>query len=154
MSELTKSSAERIFKPGLKPKSNLWFHLGIEDGQLSHNEAVHRGFNPLIYKNLIQWASLSHQEFHQVTRIPLSTIKRRLKNNECFSVQESDVIYRLALLLFLSEELFSDKVRALEWMKEKVYGLGGKRPIDMVSTSVDFDMVKDLIGRVEHGVFS
>ncbi|MDF4798445.1 DUF2384 domain-containing protein, partial [Vibrio parahaemolyticus] len=28
------------------------------------------------------------------------------------------------------------------------------RPLDMVSTTVDFEIVKDLIGRLEHGVFS
>lgn len=71
-----------------------------------------------------------------------------------FNTQESDAIYRLAMLLKLATELFDDEERALEWMKENVYGLGGKRPLDMVSTTVDFEIVKDLIGRLEHGVFS
>ncbi|WP_139831307.1 antitoxin Xre/MbcA/ParS toxin-binding domain-containing protein, partial [Vibrio cholerae] len=29
-----------------------------------------------------------------------------------------------------------------------------KRPLDMIATTVDFETVKELIGRVEHGVFS
>ena len=63
-------------------------------------------------------------------------------------------MYRLAMLMKLATELFNDEERALEWMKSSVYGLDGKRPLDMVSTTVDFEIVKDLIGRVEHGVFS
>jgi|GEM_PF-851941 len=147
-------NSEHIFKPALKPKNSLWSQLGIEDGQLGHSEAVHRGFSLSIYRNLIQRAQLTQQEFHQATGIPLRTIKRILNNNERFNVQHSDVMYRLALLLFLSEELFSDQVRAQEWIKKKAIGLNGKRPIDMVSTSVDFDLIKDLLGRVEYGVFS
>lgn len=40
------------------------------------------------------------------------------------------------------------------WIHETVYGLDGKRPIDMVSKTVDFEIVKDLIGKIKHGIFS
>jgi len=50
--------------------------------------------------------------------------------------------------------LFSDERIALEWIREGVYGLRGKRPLDMVGTTVDFETIKDLIGQVEHGVLS
>lgn len=63
-------------------------------------------------------------------------------------------MYRLAMLVKLASDLFESEERALEWMRESVYGLGGKRPLDMVATTVDFEQVKDLIGRVQHGVFT
>ena len=144
----------KSFKPKRSNKTNFWFSLGIEDEETTRVDAVHQGFKPKVYRKIIERTKLSQSEFHNVTHIPVSTIKRRLKNEERFNTQESDAIYRLAMLIKLATELFNDEKKALEWMRKKVYGLGGKRPLDMVSTSVDFEIVKDLIGRVEHGVFS
>ena len=144
----------KSFKPKQHYKKNFWITMGIEDEKTIRSEAVHQGFKPLVYRNIINKAQLSQNEFHLVTHIPVSTIKRRIKNKERFSTQESDVMYRLALLIKLATDLFDNEEQALKWMRSSVYGLGGKRPLDMVSTTVDFEAVKDLIGRVEHGVFS
>ncbi|HHC7382112.1 TPA: antitoxin Xre/MbcA/ParS toxin-binding domain-containing protein [Vibrio parahaemolyticus] len=148
------TSALKSFKPKQSHKANFWSMLGIEDAETGRTDAVHKGFEPKVYRNIVERVKLSQNEFQNVTLIPVSTIKRRLKNDERFNTQESDAIYRLAMLLKLATELFDNEERALEWMKENVYGLGGKRPLDMVSTTVDFEIVKDLIGRLEHGVFS
>lgn len=146
--------ALKSFKPKPSYKANFWCILGIEDVNTARNESVHQGFKPTVYRNIIEKTRLSQSEFHSITLIPISTIKRRLKNNERFSTQESDVMYRLAMLIKLATDLFDNEQRALEWIREKVYGLNGKRPIDMISTTADFEIVTDLIGRIEHGVFS
>ncbi|HHX8630513.1 type II RES/Xre toxin-antitoxin system antitoxin [Vibrio diabolicus] len=148
------TAALKSFKPKQSHKANFWLMLGIEDAETGCIDAVHKGFEPKVYRNIVDRVKLSQSEFQHVTLIPVSTIKRRLKNDERFNTQESDAIYRLAMLLKLATELFDDEERALKWMRENVYGLGGKRPLDMVSTTVDFEIVKDLIGRLEHGVFS
>lgn len=146
--------ALKSFKPGKSQKSDYWYALGIEDLNTGRSDAVHQGFSTVVYRNIIEKTKLSQNEFQHVTHIPVSTIKRRLKNQERFSTQESDAIYRLAMLIKLATDLFDDEQKALQWIKQEIYGLGGKRPLDMVSTSVDFEVVKDLIGRLEHGVFS
>lgn len=142
------------FKPKRVSENNFWFSLGIEDAKITRADAVHQGFKPKVYRNLADKTKLSQSEFCKITHIPLSTMKRRLKNDERFSTQESDAMYRLALLIKLATDLFSDEKKAVDWIRESVYGLGGKRPLDMVATTVDFEMVKDLIGQLEHGVLS
>lgn len=144
----------KSFKPKPSYKANFWFNIGIEDAKTARNEAVHQGFKTKVYRNIVEKAKLSQSEFHNVTHIPISTIKRRLAKEERFSTQESDIMYRLAMLIKLATELFDNEQLALEWIRKSVYGLGGKRPLDMVSTTVDFEVVRDLIGRIEHGVFS
>lgn len=148
------ATAMKSFKPKSSYKNNFWFSMGIENESTAKNEAVHQGFEPQVYINILEKANLSQSEFHHVTHIPISTIKRRIAKGERFSMQESDVMYRLALLVKLATDLFDDEERALEWLKESVYGLAGKRPLDMISTTADFEVVRDLIGRIEHGVFS
>lgn len=142
------------FRPTPRHRVSFWSSIGIEDSKMGKTEAVHQGFRVNVYRNIIERTQLSQAEFQQVTHIPISTLKRRLKNNERFNTQESDAMYRLAMLIQLATDLFNDEQQALAWMRDPVYGLGGKRPLDMVSTSVDFEMVKDLIGRIEHGVFA
>lgn len=148
------TSTVKSFKPTPTYQPNFWYSLGIEDEVTSKNIAIHQGFKPDVYRNILAKAKLSQIEFHHVTLIPISTIKRRLKNEERFSTQESDVMYRLALLIKLATDLFGNEQRALAWLRESVYGLNGKRPLDMIATTVDFETVKELIGRLEHGVFA
>ena len=59
-----------------------------------------------------------------------------------------DKVFQAALALFGSEEA------AHHWLKHPVRGLDNKRPIDMLSTAEDTKLVLNLIGRLEHGVFS
>ncbi|MBD3895987.1 DUF2384 domain-containing protein [Halomonas sp. ML-15] len=50
-------------------------------------------------------------------------------------------------------ELFEgNRVAAEHWLHREVVGLGGKRPIDVMER--DPQQVMDLIGRLEHGVFT
>jgi hypothetical protein len=48
--------------------------------------------------------------------------------------------------------LENDVATAAEWMSTSVRGLGSRRPLDMVRTSVETKAVCDLIGRLEQGV--
>ena len=102
----------KSFKPKRGNKTSFWYSLGIEDEKTARTDAVHQGFKPKVYRNIIERTKLSQSEFHNVTHIPVSTIKRRLKNGERFSTQESDAIYRLAMLIKLATELFNDEKRA------------------------------------------
>lgn len=50
-------------------------------------------------------------------------------------------------------ELFEgDRTAAERWLHKEAVGLGGRRPIDVMET--DPQQVLDLIGRLEHGVFT
>ncbi|CAK2803324.1 DUF2384 domain-containing protein [Vibrio splendidus] len=59
-----------------------------------------------------------------------------------------DKVFQATLALFGSKEV------AHLWLKLPVQGLGNKRPIDMLSTAEGTKVVLNLIGRLEHGVFS
>ncbi len=62
---------------------------------------------------------------------------------------------RLHKIQLASLEFFEgNNESAQEWMKQPVKGLGNKRPIDMVCTDADTKTVLDLIGCLDHGVFS
>lgn len=148
------NTTPKCFRPKQDHQSSLWYELGIEDELTSRSTAVRLGFKPIVYRNVAKRAKLSESDFSAITLIPISTIKRRIKNDERFSTQESDAIYRLVLLIKAATDLFGDEQRALEWLQTAVYGLNGKRPLDMLTTTADFEIVQNLIGQIEHGVFA
>jgi len=148
------NTTPKCFKPELGNQPSLWYELGIEDGETSRSTAVHLGFKPRVYRKIVEKFKMSVKEFSDITLIPTSTIKRRIKNDERFSTQESDAIYRLVRIIKAATDLFGDEQRALAWLRTAVYGLNGKRPIDMLTTTADVEIVQNLIGQIEHGVFA
>ena len=47
-----------------------------------------------------------------------------------------------------------DAPAATRWLRTPQAGLGGRKPLELASTDVGAREVEDLIGRLEHGVFS
>ena len=70
-------------------------------------------------------------------------------------VNESDQSGAFAQLLTEATELFEgDQSLALQWLLQPNPALGQRSPLDMAATKPGAGEVKDLIGRLEHGVFS
>lgn len=59
---------------------------------------------------------------------------------------------RMKRLIVLATELHGDTYKARLWIRDSVYGLGGKRPMDMILNEEDHETVCDLIGRLKHGI--
>ena len=52
-------------------------------------------------------------------------------------------------------KLFEGDVKgAKRWLRAPKLALGGKTPLDLASTETGARQVEDLIGRLEHGVFT
>jgi putative toxin-antitoxin system antitoxin component (TIGR02293 family) len=72
-----------------------------------------------------------------------------LKPDESERVDRIERIYRLAIELFEG-----DKTEAVKWLKEPNRGLANRPPLDFSRTEIGAREVENLIGRLEHGVFS
>jgi putative toxin-antitoxin system antitoxin component (TIGR02293 family) len=52
-------------------------------------------------------------------------------------------------------ELFEgDHDAATEWMRSPLPALGGETPIDIARTELGARQVENLVGRIEHGIYS
>ena len=82
------------------------------------------------------------------------TLARR-KTEGRLHVDESDRVARLALLFNDAVKLFDGDVgRAASWFHAPNSALGGLAPFVYADTEPGAQEVRDLIGRIEHGVFS
>jgi len=87
-------------------------------------------------------------------RIPARTLQRR-KRSGVLSVDESERILRLSRIYQAALDLFEgDHKAAVAWLGRKNRALIGRMPVEMAALELTGEQVLQLIGRLEHGVYS
>lgn len=85
--------------------------------------------------------------------ISKATLHRR-KLSGRLDQAESDRVVRYARLLGKAIEVMESKENARQWLSAPQVGLGGAVPLEYAETEVGAREVEDLLGRIEHGVYS
>lgn len=67
---------------------------------------------------------------------------------------ESDRVLRFARLMGTAIEVLETEENARSWLASSQYGLGGAVPLEYAETEVGAREVENLLGRIEHGVYS
>ncbi|MDF1688380.1 MAG: MbcA/ParS/Xre antitoxin family protein [Cycloclasticus sp.] len=68
--------------------------------------------------------------------------------------QSSEMQTRWLTLLFKSCRVMGSVAAAREWLDAPKYVLNNEKPIDLAQSEEGFEEVCQLLGRIEHGVFS
>ncbi|EYU15858.1 MULTISPECIES: antitoxin Xre/MbcA/ParS toxin-binding domain-containing protein [Photorhabdus] len=80
---------------------------------------------------------------------------RRKNAGFVLSVEENERVARLIRVFDAAVQLFGgNKNEAWTWLKSPVKSLGAVTPMSLIATESGALEVLDLIGRLEHGVFS
>ena len=127
--------------------------MGLPSRRLELHEAVKEGIPYTVYTKLAAVSGLEIKELARYVVISSATLKRRAKAGR-FTLDEGDRLYRFAVVFRSAVALFEgDPERARRWILNPVCALGGRRPVEMVATTVGTKAVLDLVGRLEHGLF-
>lgn len=127
----------------IEPESNLPQRIkSIENGLPVSN-----------FTKLRDRLDLQDQDLAKFIRLPKSTLAIRKRKGK-FSFVESERLYRIQRLFAKALEVFEDVKLARKWLKEDAYGLGDVSPLEYAATEIGAREVEDLLGRIEHGVFS
>ncbi|MDH4564243.1 DUF2384 domain-containing protein [Pseudomonas sp. BN411] len=115
-------------------------------------EAVQSGFPVEWVDEVAARLNLTKRSLAPYLAVSDSTLRRRASQGH-LNANESDRLYRLASTLDLCTELFEGNAdAAASWMLQPQFGLNDHRPVDLLSTHPGCEAVRDLIGRLEHGV--
>jgi putative toxin-antitoxin system antitoxin component (TIGR02293 family) len=115
---------------------------------------VKEGVPYTVYTKLAAASGLESRELARYVAISSATLRRRA-NAGRFRLDEGDRLYRFAVVFKSAIELCEgDQDLARRWILNPVRGLNGRRPVEMVTTTVGTKAVLDLVGQLEHGVFS
>ena len=83
-----------------------------------------------------------------------ATLQRRKKSDAALSAIQSDRVVRLARLMGKAIDVLDGEANARQWLSTPQHGLGGATPLDYADTEIGAREVENLLGRIEHGVFS
>ncbi len=143
----------RTLQQNMARRRSFWETVGMPSRGPELYQLLHEGLPYTVFNTLADLSGLDKKKFAEVITISPASLQRR--KGKRFTAQESDKLYRYARLYKAAEELFEgDKLATRAWLNKPVQGLGHRRPIDMLATSAEMEAVLDLVGRLEHGVFS
>lgn len=104
-------------------------------------------------ERLLESLGLSQAEFCTALDIPERTLARRL-NEGRLTPGESEKVLRLARVWERAIAVFSGETAARDWLKSANPALENETPLSLLHADLGADAVLDLLGRIEHGVFS
>jgi putative toxin-antitoxin system antitoxin component (TIGR02293 family) len=76
------------------------------------------------------------------------------KKGERFGAGLSEKIVGMADLYSYGFEVFEDKERFNQWMSKPNKALGGQIPYDLIDNQFGREEVRNLIGRIDYGIYS
>jgi putative toxin-antitoxin system antitoxin component (TIGR02293 family) len=127
--------------------------IGVDDS-LRIVRLVQAGFPFSRLARFQKVTALTWEKIARFVAIPQRTLTRRQIEGK-LQPDESDRLWRASAIFDMAVDLFEgDVVAARQWLLSPQAGLGGEVPLDFASTEVGAREVENLIGRLEHGVFT
>jgi putative toxin-antitoxin system antitoxin component (TIGR02293 family) len=132
--------------------------LTIADLPYSNNlrvaEIVREGIPARALKSFADTLSLNLADMARFVVIPRRTLERRMAANALLRTGESERVVRLGRIFAKAKEVFEDSNEAANWLNEPLESFGGQTPLQLTSTEPGAREVEQILGRIEHGVFS
>jgi putative toxin-antitoxin system antitoxin component (TIGR02293 family) len=116
-------------------------------------KVVRNGLPGSSVENLLEQLDLSRGEFCQALNIPERTLTRRLKEDR-LTPDESEKVLRLGRIWERAVAVFAGHAAARDWLKTANPVLENEAPLSLLDADIGAEAVQDLLGRIEHGVFS
>jgi putative toxin-antitoxin system antitoxin component (TIGR02293 family) len=129
--------------------------LGIKaDNSLQLVRAIGRGFSFHSLEKVKRKTGLPMESLAATIGISQRTLSRRKKEKKLSST-ESDRLISISRIFSLAVGLFEgNEGKAMNWLTKRNRALGDVSPLVMAQTETGTREVEDLIGRLEHGVFT
>lgn len=99
-------------------------------------------------------AGYTSDELARLIQIPARTYARRVADKAKLKVHEGERATRLMRIFDRAKQLFVTEENVREWLQTELPALGWRTPINYAQTEPGAREVENLIGRIEHGIFS
>lgn len=114
---------------------------------------IKKGLPISVFVKIQKELDVSADTLASTVNIASRTLARRKKEGR-FQPDESERVLRIASLFDRALQVLHKQNRVQLWFKSPQKGLSGKTPLEYADTEPGAREVEDLLGRLEHGVFS
>lgn len=112
------------------------------------------GFPVAVFFRVRKALGLSQEMLARAIGVPPRTVMRRQEKRQRFKADESERLLRLARIFVRARQVLETEGRARAWLFTKNRALGGVTPLEFARTEPGAREVENVLGRIEHGVFS
>ena len=113
-----------------------------------------KGVNANVVKNFRIYFDLTRNSTAHMLNISEPTLYRWTKANKKLERNFSIKLFEIADLFLYGSEVFGNKQNFFKWLSLPNTALGGMEPQELVEIPGGVSKVKDILGRIEHGVYS
>lgn len=117
-------------------------------------DLVTEGIDYSSFSTIVNMYPFTLAEWCQFLNMPERTLQRYKRDQRKFDVLISEKILLLTMFFKYGASVFSDKQHFQGWLSSPNLALGNRTPKSLLSTDIGVGLVKDVIGRLEHGVYS
>jgi putative toxin-antitoxin system antitoxin component (TIGR02293 family) len=155
----TTKAAGNLPKPGLQHKKTGFKKRGASLGIAASDthgliQQIEAGFSFRALQNLESYTGLNLSVLASIIGIAERTLARRRVAGK-LSPEESERLLRISNIFEKALELFEgDLEAAVNWLTTPKKALNGQQPLCYSRTELGTREVENLLGRIEHGVFS
>lgn len=114
---------------------------------------VRDGISKKDLESLKEKTALDYDKLALALAVTRATLINK-KGAEKFNAPLSERILDLASLYSYGYEVFEDEARFNQWMFRPNRALGGQAPYDLMDSQFGREEVRDIIGRIDYGVYS
>jgi putative toxin-antitoxin system antitoxin component (TIGR02293 family) len=143
----------------VNPRSTVASILGQPDTEARFNDSqrlsaeLSKGLPFGALKGISATYGLSLEQLSPVVGISARTLGRRRREGT-FRAHESDRIGRLARILAHADDTFGDHAKVGRWLVTEIRALGYVAPLSLMVNDAGVLAVDQILGRIDHGVFS
>ncbi|TCD00824.1 DUF2384 domain-containing protein [Pedobacter psychroterrae] len=112
-----------------------------------------KGVSKKALVSLAKQISLTIQEVAGIMHISERTLQRYTPAT-LIKTEYAEKAIELAKLYERGTEVFGTIDNFNDWMKTPNYTLNGEAPLNLLDTSIGFDLIIQTLGRIEYGIFS
>ena len=98
--------------------------------------------------------ALTNDELATLLGVSTRTLARWNPGKSRLDLVSGDRLLRSARLFAIASEVLEDARAAAQWLKAPQRGFGGAIPLALARTDVGARVVEELLGRMEHGVYT
>ncbi len=141
------------YRPPTSRPQGVLHDLGLSVTPSDLIAAVKAGLDVHVFVDLARRLGVSEARLAEVAGIAPTTLTRR-KRAGTLAPDESEHVMRLVALFERTTQVLENEADAAEWLRTPNPALGGDTPLALADTELGAREVDDLLGRLEHGVYS
>lgn len=113
-----------------------------------------KGLNSNVILNFRKYFDISREFTADLLNVSEPTIYRWIRGNKKLERNYSIQLFELAELFLYGTEVFENKENFFKWLDISNTALGGLKPKELLEVPGGISKVRDLLGRIEYGVYS